>query len=361
VNFLLLSTERSWHGGEEQLLQLAKGIRQQGHPLWVAARRGGEVAGRFEQLGFDVIPLRGNVRGLQAVWQVRTALRNRSLDLLFANDPHALSLMHIATWGLRRRPIKVATRRVLYPIRSCRKYTKGVDAVVCVSNAIAGICREAGIPDDLLHVVHDGVDANRVAAGDPIAGRRALGLGSDVPLVLCVAALVPCKGHRHLIEAWPAVLRELPLARLVFAGDGPLRQELEGLATTHGVGGSVDWLGYRRDVPDLIQACDLMVLPSPEEGLGSSLLDGLFARKPVVAADAGGLPEIVETSSGDLAGWLVPPADPAALANALAEALSDREEAACRAARGEAWARQEFTAERMVERTLALFEALAHE
>ena len=293
------------------------------------------------------------------MWQARAAVRNRAIDLVFANDPHALSLAHLACWGRTPRPIKVATRRVLYPIRSPGKYSTGVDAVVCVSHAVREVCRSAGIPEELLHVIHDGVDPERGGGGSRERGRASLPLGPDQPLVLCVAALIPCKGHRHLIEAWPAVRTAIPDAHLVLAGEGQLREELERLTRQLNLGESVHWLGYRRDVPDLIHACDLMVLPSPEEGLGSSLLDGLLARRPVVAAQSGGLPEILETSTGDLAGWLVPPADPASLAAAIVEGLTDRQEAERRATIGEAWARQEFTAERMVERTLALFAKLA--
>ena len=359
MNTLLISTERTWHGGEEQLLQLARGISRAEVSCWVAARRGGVVASRFQQQGFAVIPLRGNVRGPQAAWQVRAATRSRSLEVLFANDPHALSLMRLATWGLPRPPVQVATRRVLFPIRSPRKYSERVDAVVCVSHAIAAVCREAGIPAQRLHVIHDGVDPQRVAAGDGAAGRASLQLASNVPLVVCVAALVPCKGHRYLLEAWPAVRRALPEAMLALAGDGPLRKELELLSAQLGLQDSVHWLGYRNDVPDLLQACDLVVLPSPEEGLGSSVLDGLFAHKPVVAARAGGLPEILETPAGELGGWLVPPADSTSLAEAIVEALTNRAEAERRATIGKAWAHQEFTSARMTARTLALFAELA--
>lgn len=359
MHILLISTERSWHGGEEQLLQLARGVRLGGQKCWVAARRDGEVASRFRDQGFDVIPLRGNVRGPQAAWQVRAAIRSRTLDLIFANDPHALSLMHLATWGLPQRPIKVATRRVLFPIRSPRKYAKGVDAVIAASHAIAGVCRLAGVAEQRLHVIHDGVDPQRAAGGNGAAGRGSLELAPQVPLVLCVAALVPCKGHRHLLEAWPTVLATIPNAVLALAGDGPLREELEQFTATLELGHSVRWLGYRNDVPDLLQACDLVVLPSPEEGLGSSVLDGLFAQRPVVAARSGGLPEILETPAGKPGGWLVPPADPASLAAAIAESLTNRSEAERRVAIGEAWAREEFTAEQMAERTLALFAKLA--
>jgi glycosyltransferase involved in cell wall biosynthesis len=161
-----------------------------------------------------------------------------------------------------------------------------------------------------------------------------------------------------LIEAWPLVRKVIPNAVLALAGDGPLREELTELSTQLELGDSVRWLGYRNDVPDLLQACDLVVLPSPEEGLGSSVLDGLFGRKPVVAARSGGLPEILETPTGELGGWLVPPADPASLAAAIVEALTNRSEVERRVAIGEAWAREEFTAERMAERTLALFAKL---
>lgn len=356
VNILFISTERRWQGGEEQLRLLAEGVHQRGHTVQIVVRKSAPAHRRLAQEGLDVIPLAGNVRGPRAIWQLRRALRQTEFDILFANDPHALALMNWATWG-RCGVVQVATRRVLFPIRSAGKYRR-CQAVVAISHAIGQVCRASGIPDERIHVVHDGVDPARVRAGDAIRGRQSLQLAPEVPLVLCVASLVECKGHRHLLDAVPTILRAHPQFVLALAGEGPLLGELDLQIDKLGIRDQVRLLGYRHDVPDLINACDLLVLPSLEEGLGSSVLDAMFCEKPVVATTAGGLPEMLLDHGSRPCGWLVPPSDSAALATAINEALANRAESQVRARRGHEWASEEFTADRMVDRTLALFELL---
>ncbi|MCA9236450.1 MAG: glycosyltransferase [Planctomycetales bacterium] len=361
MKLYFLSTERGWHGGEEQLRLLIEAARAAGHECRIAARAGGAFATRMQEAGFTVDRLAGNVRGPRSAWRVRRAVRWFRPQTLHANDPHALSLMNLAAWGLPRAarggPLRIAARRVLFPIRSTGKYA-ACDRVICVSHAIAQVCRDSGLPDHLLAVVHDGVDPARMAAGDAARGRAALGLAADVPLVLCVAQLAAYKGHRYLLDAWPAVRTAHPAAVLALAGDGPLRAELQQQAAALGVGDSVRLLGYRNDVPDLVQACDLFALASPEEGLGTSVLDAMFAQRAVVGANAGGIPEMLADDAGGQCGWLATPRDAAALTQAITAALSDAGERQRRAELGFIRAGAEFTAAVMASRTLRLYDQL---
>lgn len=361
MKILYLSTERGWHGGEEQLRLLVQAARDAGHDCRVAARSGGEFARRMGEAGFAIDSVVGNVRGPRAAWRVRRTIRWFRPHLLHANDPHALALMNLAAWGLPRAdqggPLRVAARRVLFPIRSTGKYER-CDRVVCVSRAIAQVCRESGLPDSLLSVVHDGVNPTRMQTGDASRGRAALGLSPDTPLILCVAQLAAYKGHRYLVDAWAAVRKRHPNAALVLAGDGPLRDGLQQQIDALALGDSVRLLGYRSDVPDLVQACDLFVLASPEEGLGTSVLDAMFAERPVVGADAGGIPEMVRDDAGVECGWLAAPRDADSLAECLHDALSRPDERRYRAQLGRTRAASDFSADVMAGRTLALYDEL---
>ncbi len=206
-------------------------------------------------------------------------------------------------------------------------------------------------------------------------------------MILCVGQLAPYKGHQFLLEAMAQLQPQWPNAHLVLAGDGPLEKSLRQHAEQLRIDSSVHLLGYRTDVPDLIQACDLLVLVSPAEGLGTSVLDAMFAGKPVVGADAGGIPEILgpkvtgfEDAGGSgkqpvvgqmamnksgvaqegpnaqgTVGWLVPPEDSQALATALAEALGSQQ---LRKKHGEAGLKRayvDFTAYNMVKRMLDVY------
>lgn len=357
MKLLYLSTERAWHGGEEQLRLLMNGLKAAGHKCQASAREGSVFAQRMRAAGASIYELSKSGRSPRALWRLRRHVRNYKPDVIHANDSHALVLMRYATWGMKGFA-RVASRRVLFPIHSTAKYVKGCDQVVCVSNAIREVCRTSGIPDSHLDVIHDGVDPARMNVGDAARGRRALGVEGDAPLVLCVAQLAPYKGHSYLIDAWLTVAEAHPRAVLALAGEGPLRDQLAEQARVLGIASSVQFLGYREDIPDLIAACDLSVLASPEEGLGSTVLDAMFAGRAVVGADAGGIPEMLRTSEGNECGWLTKARNPRALAAAILEALASKAERERRAVLARAWAEKEFTAHRMVDRTLAAYEQL---
>jgi glycosyltransferase involved in cell wall biosynthesis len=155
----------------------------------------------------------------------------------------------------------------------------------------------------------------------------------------------------------PQVLARFPQARLLLAGDGELRVSLEAETLRLGIANSVQFLGYRHDVPDLLQAADLFVMPSYMEGLGTTLIDAMFARAPIVAAAAGGIPEVVGRGSDgeEPVALMVPPRDSAGLAAAISQALADLPALRGIVDRAELRAQQRFTARQMVEGTLAVY------
>jgi glycosyltransferase involved in cell wall biosynthesis len=208
--------------------------------------------------------------------------------------------------------------------------------------------------------VYDGVDPARVAGGDRQRGRRSLGISDGQLLLLTVAKLTDCKGHAFLLEALPGVLKRYPQAIAVFAGDGQLRGELQSHAARLGIEAKVRLVGYRHDVPDLIQAADLFVLPSDREGLCSTLIDVMLAGRPLVTTSAGGIPELTGSSdpAAEPLAWTVPPRDPKALAAAILSALDHPDRQAAFAHRARQRAERLFTADRMVESTLQVYHEL---
>ena len=355
IRAALVCTPRLWHGGEGQLALIAQGLRTRGHQVTVLARRGGELARRLALEGFAVETFLG--RGVNPLgwWKLRRTLVRLKPDLLFLNDPHALTAVSLAGYGLRD-TVRLVARRVNFPIRNVARYQRGCDRVICVSQAVRQVCLNAGLPPSQLRLVHDGVDPARVRSGDRARGRRSLGLSEQQPLVLCVATLTDPKGHRYLLEALPAVVSRFPQLRVALAGDGDLTAVLQAQAKQLGLSGCVQFLGYRNDVPDLIQAADLMVIPSHMEGLCTSLIDALFGAKPIVATLAGGIPELVGPRDGEPeVARLVSPCDPQALAVALCEALANPDAMRLLAERGRLRAERLFTADRMVDQLLDVY------
>jgi L-malate glycosyltransferase len=352
----LVSTQRRWHGGEEQARLLLDGLRRRGCRCVVLARRDGAFADRMKQEGFEVVAFMGGGRNPLAFWQIRRALRGIRPDVLHYNDSHAIVAAGVATLGVYL-PARIAARRVDFPLRSPRPYRLFCDRVICVSRAVQHVCRQGGLPESMLRVVHDGVDPARVASGDRRRGRQSLGLADDQILLLTVAKLTDHKGHRFLLEALPEVIRRLPNAVVALAGDGELRESLEHQAEQLGVQSHLRFLGFRNDVYDLIQAADLFVLPSHMEGLCSTLIDVMLAERTIVATTAGGIPDLVggDEPGNNPVAWTVPPRDPAALGEAILRALATPQECVKMQKLARRRADERFTADSMVEATLAVY------
>jgi glycosyltransferase involved in cell wall biosynthesis len=196
--------------------------------------------------------------------------------------------------------------------------------VIAVSHDLRRILSDELRVPRRVQVIHNGIDGERFVAAERDGVRRELGLG-DAFVVGTAAVLTRQKGLFHLLEAARLVKAADPGIRFVVAGDGPLRAELEARARTLGVDDVVRFVGYRRDVPELLAALDLHVMPSLWEGLPLALLEALASGKPIVATRVGGNPEVVEDGVN---GLVVPPADPAAIARAV---LALRRDPAARA------------------------------
>lgn len=355
-----VSTQRGWHGGEEQARLLCEGLRKRGHRNLIFARHDGQFAERMLTDGFDVHRLSGSGRGLAAIWQMRRAWKAVRPDVVHFHDPHALSGGGLAAYGLSI-PARIVARRVDFPIRSTWRYRHLVDRVIAVSNAVANVCRTSGVAADRIRVVLDGVDPQRAHSGDRARGRASLGIDDEIRLLLTVATLTDHKGHTYLLQAMPHVLESLPEQKIVLAlaGDGELRDTLEAEARQSGIERLVRFLGFRNDVPDLLKAADLFVLPSHMEGLCSTLIDVMIARTPIVTTRAGGIPDLVDQRGSDPpVAVLVPPRDPMAIARAIETVLRDPSALKDLVIAAERRALSLFTDEQMVEGTLSAYREL---
>ncbi|MBA3496250.1 MAG: glycosyltransferase [Gemmatimonadales bacterium] len=227
-----------------------------------------------------------------------------------------------------------------------------VDRYIAVSEEVARRMRARfRVPASKLQVVRNGIDLDRYCrAADP---RLRLLLARDEPraVVLTVARLDPQKGHEYLLAAAAAI----PQAVFVFAGEGEERPRLERMARALGVADRVRFLGHRSDIPDLLAVCDVFVLPSLYEGLPLAVLEAMAAAKPVVATAVGGTDEAVTNGKS---GLLVPPAEPSALAGAIRTVLGDPTVARRLGEAGQARARREFSASRMIREVSGVYEDL---
>jgi glycosyltransferase involved in cell wall biosynthesis len=182
--------------------------------------------------------------------------------------------------------------------------------------------------------------------------RAALGYSASEVLICVVGRLHPQKGHTYLFQALQRLRRQFPALRLLVVGDGPLRAALEAECQERGLADIVQFLGMRQDVPQLLAACDIFCLPSLYEGLPLVVLEAMAMRCPIVATAVDGTAEAIEDEQQ---GLLVPAADVQALEGALQRLLSDPALGSALAEAGRRRVVAEFSFERMMQETEALY------
>jgi glycosyltransferase involved in cell wall biosynthesis len=228
-----------------------------------------------------------------------------------------------------------------------------VDRRIAVSHTVAASYNSGG---GRLDIVPNGITP-KAPSRTREEVRAALGVSPDQKLLLTIARFTAQKGYDVLVDAVPAVVAALPGAKFVLVGDGPEQGAISTAVAAAHLQDSVMLLGPRSDVPDLLAAADLFVLPSHFEGLPLALLEAMAAQVPVVATAIGGVIEAL----GKEHAHLVPPGDTQALAAAIIAALSD---AAARAALAQA-ARERFSelflADRMTAQTAQIYRSVLAE
>lgn len=355
-----IDTARTWRGGQNQALLTVKGLRALGHPTMLVAHPDGELRRRAPQ-DPDLVPLAPRFEiDFHAAWKLARIIRAFNPALLHAHDPHGVALAALAL-GFRMPwppPMLVASRRVDFRLAghalSRAKY-RHVDRFICASAAIARILEQGGVEPARVVTVHEGVDLAHVAEAPPLSLHETFWLPHGAPVVLNVAALVPHKGQRYLIDAFADVVRVVPDARLVILGQGELHDALNKQVRQHGLERHVLLPGFRTDVLSLMKTADLFVMSSTTEGLGTSLLDAMACARPIVATSTGGIPEVVIHEE---TGLLVPPRDADSLADALVTLLRDEPRARLYGAAGYERVHRRFSVEHMVRETVAVYEQM---
>jgi glycosyltransferase involved in cell wall biosynthesis len=350
--------ESGFSGGEVQLFLLMEGLRRLGHRNVLIGPAAGHPAAEARARGFEVVGVTmRNTASLVAIGRIAAALRQLRADVAHLHTGRANRLGAIA--GAWTGVPCISTRRMDRVVKTGPRtrwlYRRGLFRAVAISNAVERRLLDAGVAPERTRVIWSAVDPETL---EPTRSREAVREdleAGDAACILTLAALVERKGIDVLLDAFA---QQKQHALLWIAGDGQERDALESRAQALGLDTRVRFLGHRDDKADLLNACDVFVLASRLEGLGVAALEAMAARRPVVASRVGGLAEVV---ADDETGILVPPNDPAALAQALDRLIVDPGLRARLGAAGPKRVSQRHLPEQMTDDYVALYREVLEE
>lgn len=359
-------------GAEVLAADLSRKLRDRYRFVFLCLDEIGPLGHKLGGEGFKVVDLRRRPGiDFRVARRLRRVVRRYAIDLLHAHQytPFFYAALSRGCGLGRQPPILFTEHGRHYPdVRKSRRVLanrlllKPTDRVTAVGDFIRRALIDNEGVDPRRHpigVIHNGIDPaeHRGVASpeDRAAARAALGLGPDDHVLMQVARFHPVKDHATAVAAFARVAERDPQARLVLVGDGPQRAARQAQAAELGLAGRVRFLGVREDVPALLPAADVFLLPSLSEGISVTLLEAMAAGLPIAATEVGGNPEVV--AHGET-GLLSPRGDAAALAQNLLLLLHDSE---LRRRMGEAGRRrllERFTQERMHASYARLYEEM---
>lgn len=340
-------------GAEKMLISLVENLDKSRYQSLIGLLRDGWLNTQFRLRGFEtvIIPQR---RGLDAGWVYKCIklIRQKHVDLLHAHEFTMNVYGSIAAWNTGVPVITTVHGKGYYGDNWWRRLAyrfvaRQVFQMVAVSVDIRRLLIERiGVRSHNLVTIYNGIDSKAYC---PSEGReqmrKELGIAETAPVIGTIGNLYPVKGHTYLLKAAGRVVRMFPESLFLIVGRGGLLQNLQEEARQFGIERNVRFLGFREDIPNLLQAMDLFVLPSLSEGLALSLLEAMSAALPVIATDVGGNPEVVLDGE---TGFLVPPKDPESLALKIMFLFRNRSLAQKLGVNGQQRVEEKFNLERMV-------------
>ena len=257
---------------------------------------------------------------------------------------HTLSDAHLISKGLRRVNAFHRYKRTALASLASR--------IVAVSKAVAeDLKSNYGIAPNRILILKNGVDPEIYRPQKSKQSvRKTLNIPNDAKVLIMVAGFTPEKAHEILIQSMAQLAK--PSTYLILAGGGALSEKIRSLAKQVGIDGQVRFLGIRDDVPDLLGASDIAVLPSLSEAFPFFILEAMSVGLPVIGSNVGGIPELIADKK---TGLLVPPADTKALTDAILLLLLDPRRAERMGRAGANTVREEFDLNRRVDAEIGLY------
>lgn len=323
-------------GGSVQMARLASGLKKKGHEVrCVFNFKGNEVVpglGSFEPLIKEEIPIHSfRMQGYQKhlhYLRFRRFVQEHCFDVIHAHRFRALQFVLRSTAGMKV-PVLIGNKKNSFSLD--RKMVRGyssqkLDRIIVNARVIKDILvNEAGVGEDKIAIVYNGVDLERFHPGVSGNGvRRGYGWNGDMPVVGMIANFTRKKSHHIFFEAALGVLKKRPEVKFLLVGQGDYEQ-YQSLVKEAGVSDNFVFTGFRNDIPEIIASLSVSVISSSKgEGLTGSVVESMAMAKPVISTDVAGNAEVVIDRE---TGLLVPAGDVRKLEEAMIFFLTHPEKA----------------------------------
>ncbi len=359
---LLVDLQTEWRGGQNQFLLLLKGLYERGHAAELLTAKGSLLGHRASKASICVHYTSRDRLRLTAALKMRELMRERRFDLVHVNESHALTAAWLAR-AHRGVPLLIS-RRVGYPLQQnyfSRARFGAASRIIANSNWVAEQAIASGAAREKVTVIYEGVEISQHGNVEMRVDlrnrtRAEWGVNGSEQLLGCAGVLLQDKGQEWAIRALAQIRDEFPNCRLLLAGDGAYRPQLEALVQELQLEDAVIFAGFVRNMDSFYRALDVFVFPALFEGLGTSLLAAMAHGIPSITYFGCALGEIVENGKN---GLQVEPRNPDALALAIRSVLQDQALAAQLGAAGREKVEKVFSAERMVDETIRLYRELS--
>lgn len=352
LSILQVITQRRFSGAERVCLSLCADLQQRGHRVLLLCKPDGGLPDEARKLGLAVqTPNISGKLNLVAPFTLARIARQFGADVIHTH------LSSASLWGgLAGRLAGIPTLGHVHALNTWFYYRFSTLAATC-SGGVKQYVVAQGADSSKVRVVYNGIPANRLdGVLSSAEARQMLGLAPDQPVVACVAHLSPKKGQIFLLQAVALLRDRFPDLVCLLAGEGEMTEQLQQQAAELGIADRVRLLGFRRDVMSVMQAADVVVLPSiAKEGLGLVLVEAALLEKPTLGSNAPGIDEALQDG---VTGLLVPPGNATALAECLAMLLDNAELRRQMGQAGRERALQMFTQEAMVDQFEAIYREL---
>jgi L-malate glycosyltransferase len=354
MKVLYVDLEREWRGGQSQALLTVGGLREREHKIELLTAQGAPLAERAKGAGIKVHAVPRTGLRAWAARALRSLLARNQFEIIHLNEPHALTAAWLA--GAHKQLPLLLSRRIGFPLQknwvSQARY-RAVERFVANSKDVAQSLIDSGIAAERISIVNEGVGISPLPTVEQRrSARNHWGIRENEFLFGCVGVFVPEKGQRHLIEALPVVRVSHPETRLILAGDGASRAELEALAKQLGQAETVLFPGFVNNVAQVYDGLDAFVFPSEFEGLGTALQTAMAAGLPSISTTRGALAEVVAHERTAL----VAEPDGKQFAAAMLRLINDTGLRQKLGVAGRLEIEQRFSAGRMVENTIRVYE-----